>query len=210
MSGSWVGADPGGKRAFGLAFLDDDGSARCYTCSSTAEASSRISFEPLGVGIDAPMWWSAGPSGWRKSDLELRRAYEIGAGTVLCTNSLRGAALVQSLLLAELLRQRFPAVQITESHPKALLIACYKNNNRADNVRSFFRDFGITGTPEDEHQEDALIAAVCDREGFSRRWSLDLAEDRFPEEQDPRSYWLAPMHYWWPSDLTSTLQYRRR
>ena len=32
------------------------------------------------------------------------------------------------------------------------------------------------------------------------RW-YDLAEQRYDAEQDPKSYWLAPMHYFWPERI---------
>ena len=55
----WVGADPGGKDAFGLAFVAVSGAVRCETVSSVDEAVKAITAvgKPLGLGIDAPMWW---------------------------------------------------------------------------------------------------------------------------------------------------------
>ena len=84
MGGYWVGADPGGIGNFGLAFVDSSGLLRCSTVSSVDEAANRIvaTGEPLGIGIDAPMWWSAGRGGGRKVDAKLRRRYGISSGTV--------------------------------------------------------------------------------------------------------------------------------
>jgi len=42
-----------------------------------------------------------------------------------------------------------------------------------------------------------VLAALAARERFTGRWTRDLTLERFPEEQDPSAYWLAPMHYWW-------------
>ena len=58
MGGVWVGADPGGKDAFGAAVADGSGNTRCKTVSSVDEAVKWIEAAgtPLGVGIDAPMW----------------------------------------------------------------------------------------------------------------------------------------------------------
>src|SRR5271166_690717 len=62
----WIGVDPGGKDAFGLAILNDDGrfSTHCFSCAD--EAIKHLGERPAGIGIDAPMWWSSGPSGDRK------------------------------------------------------------------------------------------------------------------------------------------------
>lgn len=59
----WIGADPGGRNNFGLAFLDVNGTAFCQTVSSANQAADAIDFTPNGVGIDAPLWWSAGIGG---------------------------------------------------------------------------------------------------------------------------------------------------
>ena len=77
----------------------------------------------MGVGIDAPMWWSASRGGGRKADEKLRKRYGISSGTVQSVNSLKGAALIGGALLASRVRQEFPGTRITESHPKALLRA---------------------------------------------------------------------------------------
>ena len=123
--GCWVGADPGGKDRFGVALLDASGELEFATVSSVDEAVERIVSrgEPLGLGIDAPMWWSSDGGGRRKADKRIRKRYDIHPGTVQSVNSLRGAALVGGAMLAFRIRQRFPGARITEAHPKALLKA---------------------------------------------------------------------------------------
>ena len=194
----WMGADPGGKGNFGLAFLDTTGKRlRCATVSSVDEAVELITSTgiPLGLGIDAPMWWSSCEGAGRKVDESIREKYGIHPGTVQSANSLRGAALVGGAMLAFRIRQKFPDTRITETHPKALLCAL-----KIDEA-SFAKRFGISPDWKDEHQRDAAIGAVCAREGFERRWLSDLALQRNHSEQDPFSYWLAPMHYFWPESL---------
>ena len=190
----WVGADPGGKDAFGLAFVDVSGAVHCKTVSSVDKAIKAITAmgKPLGLGIDAPMWWSAGEGGGRRADARLRKRYGISGGTVQSGNSLRGAALIGGVLLASRLREQFPALRITESHPKALLLALGLDETQ------FAARFGIEARWGNEHERDAAIAAVCAREGFEGRWSTDLAKDRDRGEQNPHAYWLAPIAYFWP------------
>lgn len=123
--GFWVGADPGGKGRFGLAFLDNaSGHLACQRVSSVDEAviAIRGKGERLGLGIDAPMWWSSGQSSRRKADKWIRDRYGIHPGTVQSANSLRGAALVGGMMLARRLREAFSEIRITESHPKAAVL----------------------------------------------------------------------------------------
>ena len=128
--------------------------------------------------------------------MRLRRAYGISSGTVQSVNSLRGAVLEGGALLAPRVREEFPGVPITESHPKALLLAL-----KLDGA-AFAKCFGIDNAWDaDEHQRDAAIAAVCARKGCRGRWPVNLAEDRDALEQDPRSYWLAPVSYYWPKSI---------
>ena len=197
MCAYWVGADPGGKGAFGLALLDEEGGLRCDTVSSVHQAVTEIEAagEPLGLGIDAPMWWCAGEGGGRMVDQKLRDHYGISSGTVQAANSLRGAALIGGALLASRVRRSFPGARITESHPKALLLAF----NYCD--EEFAEKYGISRVWRNEHERDAAIAAVCAREGFEGGWRTNLAEQRYPLEQDPQDYWLKPMFYFWPESI---------
>jgi hypothetical protein len=153
-----------------------------------------IDVHPVGVGIDAPMWWSSGPSSDRLADQWLRKRYKLSGGRVQTANSLRGAALVQGALFLERVRQRFPQVLATEVHPKVLLIAL------GGGWGAFCRRFGLRSTDGvvNEHERDAVIAAVAAREGFERRWTKDLSAERTKSEQDPSTYWLAPVQYFWP------------
>ena len=107
MKRFWVGADPGGEGRFGLVFVDVSGDVRCETVSSVDEAVKTITAvgEPLGLGINAPMWWSiAGEGGGRRADAQLRERYGIPSRTVQSGNALRGAPLIGRVLLTSRLR----------------------------------------------------------------------------------------------------------
>ena len=193
----WVGADPGGKGNFGLAFIDDRGCVRCATVSSVDEAVRKIvaAGKPMGLGIDSPMWWSSSVGGGRRADRRIRDRYGIAPGTVQSANSLRGAVLIGGALLASHVRAAFPDTCITESHPKALLVAL--DLDGADVADRF----ELSADWRNEHERDATIAAVCAREGFNGRWKTNLAEQRDEQEQDPCDYWLAPVAYFWPEAI---------
>ena len=128
-------------------------------------------------------------------DYKLRKHYRISSGTVQAANSLRGAALVGGTLLASQMRRVFPSTRITESHPKALLLAFNYSKER------FAAKYGISTVWRNEHERDAAIAAVRAREGFEGRWRTNLAKERYRLEQDPQSYWLKPMFYFWTEPI---------
>ncbi|MYG42392.1 MAG: DUF429 domain-containing protein, partial [Rhodobacteraceae bacterium] len=126
----------------------------------------------LGMGIDAPMWWSSKPGGGRKSD-DLIRKNVIEKSTVFSGNSLTGAALIGGMLLALRNREKYPQVKITESHPKALLQTLIKKEtgettrkelkNEMTKMRQKFPEmFQISnGWPSNEDEQDAAVASVC-------------------------------------------------
>ncbi|MEI9931715.1 MAG: DUF429 domain-containing protein [Rhizomicrobium sp.] len=191
----WIGADPGDKDNFGIATLSASGEvhSRCVSCAD--EAVAWISAEPCGVGVDAPLWWSSGLSSERRADRWIRQTYKISGGTVQNANSLRGAALVQAVMFINRLREKFPNAPVTEAHPKAVALAL----GGWDSVMATFPE----AAHDNEHQRDAIFAAIAAREGFQGRWKRDLALDRLPSEQDPQSYWLAPINYFWPEERAS-------
>ena len=199
---SWVGFDPGGENNFGFAFLNTNGSYETGVVSSASEALDLVSDRPLGVGIDAPLWWSAGRGGGRYVDEWIRKRHKIASGTVQSVNSLRGAVLVQGYLIAHQIRVKFPDVQITESHPKALIIALDIDGENWSAIETKFQLARNNGyTHRTEHERDALIAAVCARDGFQGKWSNDLAQGtRGVDEESADNSRLGNVSYYWPFD----------
>lgn len=199
----WVGADPGGARNFGLAILAGDGSVRtwCVSCADEAVDVLRksVSEPPAGIGVDAPLWWSSGRSGDRRADQWLRKTYHLTGGQVRAVNCLRGAALVQGMMFVQRVRELFPSVPVTETHPKAVLKALKVGNWAAF---ALMHDLSVEISNMTEHERDAVISAVAAREGFEGRWPLDLSANRHASEQDPKPYWLSPVHYFWPPTNT--------
>lgn len=187
----WVGADPGGANKFGLAMLSASGEITTACVSSADEAVALVTSRPLGAGVDAPLWWSSGPSSDRKADQWIRKTYRIPSGTVQTANSLRGAALVQGAMFVSRLRDKFPGVFVTEAHPKAVAKALGGWDCAVVRELGSFPDAV-------EHERDAIMAAVAAREGYEGRWTRNLSLSRYPSEQDPKTYWLAPIDYFWP------------
>jgi predicted nuclease with RNAse H fold len=201
-----VRSRPRGAKAFGVAVLRDDGTYETNTVSFADEAAQWLGergHEVVGAGIDAPLWWSSGDSGDRQADQWLRRHYKISGGTVQPMNSLRGAALVQGVMLAVRLRQRQSHLSITEAHPKALLKALWRKASKAGPTWVEVAErFGLQGAVLNDtggdHERDAVLAAVVAREGSRGVWLRDLAGGRLPCEQDPASLAWGPVNYWWP------------
>lgn len=153
-----LGFDPGGVGAFGWCVACDMGVLPLEIIASGVESDARSAVEacvqripsgqaPLAAGIDAPLVWSR--SGGRTCDRRLRSVIGAAgapnvAGTVQAINSLRGACLVQGVLAAVELRERFPDLVISEAHPKALrwLLGEAK---------------AVSATPE--HVRDAVLSA---------------------------------------------------
>ena len=198
----WLGADPGGRGAFGAAVVQGASvTTALVSCVDEAVAFFRHvvgSAVPAAAGIDAPLWWSSRPSGARKVDVLLRRRYGLSGGAVQGPNSLRGAAVVQAPILVARLREWQPAIAITEAHPKAVLVGVFGGT-----FSRFADALGLSGEAATEHERDAVVGAVAAREGHSATgsWRHDLSVDRYPEEQDPKTYWLAPVSYCWPEAL---------
>lgn len=189
----WLGIDPGGEGKFGLAKLQSDGSFETARVSSVHEAVDLVDEQPFGVGIDCLLWWSADRSGVRQADKWIRKTYGIHSRNVQSVNSMWGAVLVQGILFAMQIRQRFPHVEITEVHPKALLVALLLKSDAAIKER-----FQVHGEWATEDERDAVIAATSAREGFSGTWQLDLTSARGALELDPSDLWFGAVHYWWP------------
>ena len=104
---------------------------------------------------------------------------------------------MQGIMLAMRVREKHPGLPITETHPKALLLAL-KLGEHPPRPHSSRRPFVFLGDePADEHRRDALLSAVAAREGEQERWR-DLSVVRCHDELDPKQLWFGPVKYWWP------------
>ncbi len=211
----YIGFDPGGDRQFGWAVcspightlrvlaVGDAGHAK----EAVKEALSRIptAGKVVGAGIDAPLFWTE--SGGRNVDNLVRRAIqELGApspgGTVQHINSLRGACLVQGVLTADLLHKQLPEINITESHPKALLYLLGVANRKksaasvslADLSGYVVCDIGHVS----QHQRDAILGAFT---ALAQREKRQGWKNLFEQERKPVTPFGYPVEYWMPWDL---------
>jgi Protein of unknown function (DUF429) len=213
-----LGFDPGGEDGFGwcVAELQPELplTIRAAGVSSGAGAAIEAAHahvngadEIAGVGIDAPMFWQ--PMGDREVDKVVRtQLRERGArspgGTVQSPNSLRGACVVQGMMLGLLYRRRIASVPITESHPKAMLWLLGHATRQVPvggiTLRALTSEFVVSDRVVDaDHARDAALATLsC--------WAMVAHphppgwQDLFPLEPLPVETPIGiPLAYWMPT-----------
>lgn len=194
-----LGFDPGGSKAFGWAVCRSDGQRlhvqRTGVVSEAEEALvavSKILPHVVAAGIDAPLFWAR--SGGRRADAIVRKAVQAcghagASGTVQQVNSLRGACLVQGVLLGHLIHQSIPHALITEAHPKALLWLL-KTCELSDLVDG-------ANPAASEHERDAVLAAYAAWMGPRADW-----RNLFEDEPCPVLPLGTPVNYWMPLPVT--------
>lgn len=193
-----LGFDPGGAGNFGWSICTVGGGQLCTLQTGVAShaleairtVSSKLPLDArvVAAGIDAPMFWSN--IGGRQVDKIVREAIthhgcKTAPGIVQHVNALRGACLVQGVLLGSYLHQEF-SVPITEAHPKALLwLLCPEESaqlTRLTNGRS-------------EHERDAVLAAFA-------AWSMHRRtpgwRNLYWDEPNPILPLGTPVSYWMP------------
>ena len=188
---TFLGFDPGGIKNFGVACISPDGIALCKTVSSAQEAFEAFDVTPIGIGIDAPLWWSTEPGGGRACDQWIRSTYKIPSGSVQSINSLRGAAIAQGLLISDMVSKGFPDCTISESNPKAVIQALDIGFNE-------FLEQNLTSyTCRNEHERDALVCALCCKFGVDGIWKRDLSLKK-PQSEQVHQPFAFEAHYYWP------------
>lgn len=205
----WFGADPGGTRegkpCFGVAWLRRNG---IFETSATDCAHSALrwirkhSVLPLAIGIDCPLWWSSLKGGERQVDVLLRKSYRENIGqSVQSINSLRGAVLVQGMMLACEARKHWKDIKVTETHPRALLKAMHLNTAPWSTIA---QKFDLDGPePKTPDQLDALLSAAVSRNAYKHLWTADLADlPRGDGEMDPHHTFFGNVSYYWFERVT--------
>ena len=197
-----LGFDPGGAGNFGWSICTVGGGQLCTLQNGVSEpragsdqkeyrlSSSIGNARVLAAGIDAPMFWSK--TGGREVDPIIREAIKrswtvaLHQASVQHVNALRGACLVQGVLLGSYLHQEFNAVPITEAHPKALLwLLCPKESAQLTQLTN----------GRSEHERDAVLAAFA-------AWSMHRRtpgwRNLYWDEPNPILPLRTPVSYWMP------------
>ncbi len=112
--------------------------------------------------------------------------------TVNHINSLRGACLIQGILVGTLLRERFPRIPLTEAHPKAVLRLMGIDDGTVKEA-DFLRFDGHVFL---EHKRDAALSALT-------AWAMIHRDNNwknvFSIDKDHYSPLLQPLSYWIPN-----------
>ncbi|UKE47618.1 DUF429 domain-containing protein [Xanthomonas cerealis] len=187
----FVGIDPGGLSAMGWCVMTvRDADVRLDTGICTGAETcinliaSCVDRLPVAVGIDAPLYWAY--DGDRVSDRRIRAAVaSVGGsgGTINHVNSLRAACLVQGILAAVAIAQRWPSTRVTESHPKALL-RIWPEANAFVSKHTFRTD----------HERDAALGAYAAKAYYEQSpgWVDWIARENnvFLPSGRPVAYWF--------------------
>jgi len=207
-----LGFDPGGERAFGWCLCGVEAENFYVLKTGTSDHTqaalkNSLTERPsggvvVGAGIDAPMFWTA--DGGREADNWLRRSIgRCGApntsGTVQHFNSLRGACVIQGLLTARLLKNKFPGLPITEAHPKALLWLLGLGKKKSLPDKFMVPDLGTVSLDRSklgsEHQRDAVLGAIT-------AWAMNKKPSSWADllemERGPILAVEQPIGYWMP------------
>ena len=186
MTGTVVGYDPGGNCKHGLARATvRDGDIVCVTTKTLRTvadvfASIRDIKTPLGIGIDTLTCWSTGHSGLRPADCWLRQRYPDVKKSVQAPNSIYGAMSVSGMALLVALRREFPDIFVTETHPKVLYYALFKEHydytvpNTSVMDKCLSRLLNVDIAPQNEHEWDAAISILPVVRRLHESWELDL------------------------------------
>ena len=214
----FLGYDPGGKGAHGVAQVEIDvDSGRVLRASSTRTATADAALAYLvsatattteragGLGVDTLTEWCLGPSGWRQADLWLRATYPKAANSVISANSIYGSMCVNGVGLIHALRRQDPGLVVTETHPKVLYFALagvkYDWALSRPQMVAWIRD--LLGQPSmdvpSSDEFDALLSAWACAQGVLGHWKRDL---HVPVPgSTPGGTVVRPVgstHYFWP------------
>jgi len=208
--GIYVGFDPGGIGGFGWAVVSGEKfPLRLIGCgiADHAQGAFNAAMDCAGskvnaVGIDAPLFWSE--AGDRSADRIVRKAItRLGAygATVIPVNALRGACLIQGILVAMPYRRRLTdRALITESHPKALLWLLGKatperhpRDLTLNDLNEYVVENGVQGASD--HERDAALGAVG---AFAAESRLPGWQNLYVLEPNPITPLDPPPGYWMP------------
>lgn len=201
-----LGFDPGGKDAFGWSVCDVidyalqphahtglacDASGALDGATQAMDASEGSPYV-LAVGIDAPLRWSK--RGGRRVDAIIRGTlsncgFTTPSGTVQHFNSLRGACVVQGVLLARFLHEAWD-LEITETHPKAL-----EHLLRHSGEPSIVKVVDDLTHGKVEHERDATLSAIA---AWAMNRRLPGWRNLYEEEPCLVQPFDTPVSYWMP------------
>ena len=186
MTGIVIGYDPGGNGKHGVAratLRDGDIlSVTTTTCNVVEDVVASIvnNETPLGLGVDTLTCWATGHNGWRPADRWLRQRYDCVQNSVVAPNSLYGAMSLSGMALLVTVRQAFPDLFVTETHPKVLYYTQFNERYDYTGPNASVMDkrlrqlLAANVAPRNEHEWDAAISILAVVRGLNGSWRRDL------------------------------------
>ena len=188
LTGTVVGYDPGGNCKHGFATGTVREGALVSVSTKTLRhaeevVASILDIETLlGLGIDTLTCWGTGHSGWRPADRWLRKQYPEVQQRILAPNGLYGAMSVNGMAVLVAVRRACPGIFITETHPKVLYHALFKQPYHFDGPTKSEMSENLNQllavkenvAPQNEHEWDAAISIHAVVNGLKGSWQRDL------------------------------------
>ena len=211
MSCLYLGYDPGGGGAHGVAAIDGGE----VFCDTLVTAQSAIAWfrarcrERAGIalGVDTLTLWSSGPAGWRPADRALRAAYADVANSVTAPNSLYGAMPIYGAVVMRALSESVQGLRVTETHPKVLYFALtgqlYNYEQQAAGmVQNLSEWIGLGDVNVNSaHAWDALVSAYAAHQWVTNDWTTDLHQLRHNDDEELVPVYGNQSHYVWPDPI---------
>ena len=217
MSECVLGYDPGGNAKHGVALLEVRRS-RVVGCRTAILPTVHDVIEwfarelpvpgccPLGIGIDTLTIWGTGRSGWRPADEWLRRQYRRVQRSVMSPNTLSGAMSLNGMAVLVALREQWPDLRASETHPKVLYYGLTGNPHNWPRHRRAMCNWlddqlGVAVDIERgarDHAWDAALSAWAAWRGFTGAWGFDL--HALPQSATfPVLAPAGPSFFYWPA-----------
>lgn len=207
----FLGFDPGGKNAFGVALLVGNNAAfSTVTCVDAAIEWTRDAVKahaiPTAAGIDTLLHWSCSPGGNRHAEDVLRARYPDASPTIISPNSLYGSMAIGGMALGYRLRALFPNLPLNETHPKLLARHFCGTLPKAAKSRTEVRRAWMTSelpgcniSAANDHEVDAIISAWATRTALSVNRTPNRAWRDLVAETSGSISPLTGVHYYWPT-----------
>lgn len=206
-----LGYDPGGVEKNGAAIITVDKdiviSAKVTTMNSVEKVlnwfTERVdhSIEVKAAGIDTLLSWSTGIQGLRPVDQYLREKYPKVRQSVIASNGLYGAMVVQGMSMAMQMREKWKQIILNETHPKVQYYAQAKEPYKyGGGIIDWLRtkidcaDFPLISS---EHEWDALYSAWVTLKAIQDKSIPDLLDITDSRASSLMLYPAGPVHYYW-------------
>ncbi len=159
--------------------------------------------EVKAAGIDTLLSWSTGVQGLRRMDQHLREKYPEVRQSIIASNGLYGAMVVQGMSMAIRLREKWNQLILNETHPKVQYYAQAEKPYKFEGeiIKWLRGQINCADFPQkcNEHEWDALYSAWTTLRAIQNRSTPDLLDITNSRASPSMLYPVGSVHYYWPS-----------